>query len=201
MRIKKLIRRWLTRSAVIIESSPDIYMTDMTNRSQNVRGIEITDYQQPSPNRKGLMDCLVFHNPDILSVDCCIFNDHDIKKPRIGEDDEHCEGCMYPTLHDSASWIVFIEIKDCKAKNIKNYKKKAKRQIFNAVKMFHLKKIIINEHIYGIISFPRQRHINFNDTIFTDILETKRLKHFTRINYYATNEVDIIDDLHLRPTI
>lgn len=79
MRIKKLIRRWLTRSAVIIESSPDIYMTDMTNRSQNVRGIEITDYQQPSPNRKGLMDCLVFHNPDILSVDCCIFNDHDIK--------------------------------------------------------------------------------------------------------------------------
>lgn len=79
MRIKNLIRRWFGRSVIVIESSPEIYVADMTNRSKNVRGIEITDHQQPSPDGKGMMDCLVFHNPNILSVDCCIFNDHDFK--------------------------------------------------------------------------------------------------------------------------
>lgn len=200
MRIKNLIRRWFGRSVIVIESSPEIYVADMTNRSKNVRGIEITDHQQPSPDGKGMMDCLVFHNPNILSVDCCIFNDHDLKNPRTGKDDKHCEGCMYPTLHDPASWMVFVEIKDCKVGNMTEYKRETKRQIFNAVRTFRRRGIILNERIYGIISFPR-RHVSFNDTIFTDVYETTRLKRFTGIRYYATNEAIVIDDLRVRPII
>lgn len=200
MRIKNLIRRWFGRSVIVIESSPEIYVADMTNRSKNVRGIEITDHQQPSPDGKGMMDCLVFHNPNILSVDCCIFNDHDFKNPRTGKDDKHCEGCMYPTLHDPASWMVFVEIKDCKVRNMTEYKRETKRQIFNAVRTFRRRGIILNERIYGIISFPR-RHVSFNDTIFTDVYETTRLKRFTGIRYYATNEAIVIDDLRVRPII
>jgi len=200
MRIKNLIRRWFGRSVIVIESSPEIYVADMTNRSKNVRGIEITDHQQPSPDGKGMMDCLVFHNPNILSVDCCIFNDHDFKNPRTGKDDKHCEGCMYPTLHDPASWMVFVEIKDCKVRNMTEYKRETKRQIFNAVRTFRRRGIILNERIYGIISFPRQ-HVSFNDTIFTDVYETTRLKRFTGIGYYATNEAIVIDDLRVRPII
>jgi len=200
MRIKNLIRRWFGRSVIVIESSPEIYVADMTNRSKNVRGIEITDHQQPSPDGKGMMDCLAFHNPNILSVDCCIFNDHDFKNPRTGKDDKHCEGCMYPTLHDPASWMVFVEIKDCKVRNMTEYKRETKRQIFNAVRTFRRRGIILNERIYGIISFPR-RHVSFNDTIFTDVYETTRLKRFTGIRYYATNEAIVIDDLRVRPII
>ena len=200
MRIKNLIRRWFGRSVIVIESSPDIYVADMTNRSKNVRGIEITDHQQPSPDGKGMMDSLVFHNPNILSVDFCIFNDHDFKNPHTGKDDKHCEGCMYPTLHDSTSWMVFVEIKDCKIGSIAEYKREAKRQIFNAVRTFYHRGIILNERIYGIISFPR-RHVSFNDTIFTDVYETTRLKRFTGIRYYATNEAIVIDDLRVRPII
>lgn len=200
MRIKNLILRWFGRSVIVIESSPEIYVADMTNRSKNVRGIEITDHQQPSPDGKGMMDCLVFHNPNILSVDCCIFNDHDFKNPRTGKDDKHCEGCMYPTLHDPASWMVFVEIKDCKVRNMTEYKRETKRQIFNAVRTFRRRGIILNERIYGIISFPR-RHVSFNDTIFTDVYETTRLKRFTGIRYYATNEAIVIDDLRVRPII
>lgn len=198
MRIKNLIRRWFGRSVIVIESSPEIYVADMTNRSKNVRGIEITGHQQPSPDGKGMMDCLVFHNPNILSVDCCIFNDHDFKNPRTGKDDKHCEGCMYPTLHDPASWMVFVEIKDCKVRNMTEYKRETKRQIFNAVRTFRRRGIILNERIYGIISFPRQ-HVSFNDTIFTDVYETTRLKRFTGIRYYATNEAIVIDNLRVRP--
>ncbi|MCK8622360.1 hypothetical protein [Prevotella sp. E13-27] len=200
MRIKNLIRRWLGHSVIVVESSPDIYVADMTNRSQNTRGIEITDHQQPSPDGNGMMDSLVFHNPNILSVDFCIFDDHDFKHPYELRDDKHCEGCMYPTLHDPASWMVFVEIKDCKPQYIKEYKKEAKRQIFNAVKAFCHRKIILKERIYGIISCPRQ-HVAFNDSIFTDVYEVTRLKHFTGIRYYATNEALIIDDLRVRPEI
>lgn len=172
----------------------------MTNRSKNVRGIEITDHQQLSPDGKGMMDSLVFHNPNVLSVDCCIFNDHDFNNPRTGKDDKHCEGCMYPTLHDPASWMVFFEIKDCKIGNMTKYKRETKRQIFNAVRTFHRRGILLNERIYGIISFPRQ-HVSFNDSIFTDVYETTRLKRFTGIRYYATNEAIVIDDLRVRPII
>lgn len=200
MRIKNQIRRWFGRSVIVVESSPEIYVADMTNRSQNVRGIEITDHQQPSPDGKGMMDSLVFHNPNILSVDFCIFDNHDFKNPRTGKDDKHCEGCMYPTLHDPASWMIFVEIKDCKVGNMTEYKRETKRQIFNAVKTFHRRGIILNERIYGIISFPR-RHVSFNDSIFTDVYEITRLKHFTGIRYYATNEAFVIDDLRVRPEI
>ena len=68
MRIKSQIRRFFSQSAIVIESSPEIYVADMTNRSQSARGIEITDHQQLSPDGKGMMDSLVFHNPDILAV-------------------------------------------------------------------------------------------------------------------------------------
>jgi hypothetical protein len=74
----------------------------MTNRSQNTRGIEITDHQQPSPEGNGMMDSLVFH---------------------------------------------------------------------------------------------------INDSIFSDVYEITRLKRFTGIRYYATNESLIIDDLRVRPEI
>jgi hypothetical protein len=80
------------------------------------------------------------------------------------------------------------------------YKRETKRQIFNAVRTFRRRGIILNERIYGIISFPR-RHVSFNDTIFTDVYETTRLKRFTGIRYYATNEAIVIDDLRVRPII
>ena len=200
MRIKNLIRRWFDHSVIVVESSPEIFVADMTNRSQKTRGIEITGYQQSSPDGSGMMDSMVFHNPNILSVDFCIFGDHDFKHSYELRDDKHCEGCMYPTLHDPASWMVFVEIKDCKPRYIKEYRKEAKRQIFNAVKAFCRRKIILKERIYGIISCPR-KHLAFNDSIFTDVYETTRLKRFTGIRYYATNEAFIIDDLRVRPKI
>lgn len=81
-----------------------------------------------------------------------------------------------------------------------NSEKEAKRQIFNAVKAFCHREIILKERIYGIISCPRQ-HVAFNDSIFTDVYETTRLKRFTGIRYYATNDALIIDDLRVRPEI
>ena len=200
MRIKRDIRRWYWHTKVMIESAPEIYIADMTRRSQNVRGIEMTPCQQQSPDGKGMMDSLKFENPNILSVDFAIFDDHDFKNPKTGLDDEHCEGCLYPTFEDPASWVAFIEIKDCKPCNITDYKKKTKRQIFNVVKAFRNRKILQGEKVYGIISFPR-KHVAFNDTLFGDMFVVRRYKHFTGINFYATNQAVIIDDLRIRPVI
>lgn len=184
----------------MIESSPEFFIADMTHRSQNMRGVEMTSYQQQSPDGKGMMDSLKFENPNILSVDFAIFDDHDFKHPKTGLDDEHCEGCLYPTFEDPASWVAFIEIKDCKPCHISEYKKKTKRQIFNVVKAFRQRGILRDERAYGIISFPR-KHVAFNDTLFGDMFVARRYKHFTGISYYATNQAVIIDDLRIRPVV
>lgn len=197
MRIKRDIRRWYWHTQILMESSPEIYIADMKNRSINARGIEMTSFQQASPDGKGMMDSLMFQNPDILSVDFAVFDDNDFKNPKTGLDDEHCEGCMYPTYEDPSSWVAFIEIKDCKPSNLVNYKKKTKRQIFNVVKAFRQKGILQGEKVYGIISFPRT-HVAFNDTLFSDMFTIRRYKHFTGINFYATNQAVIIDDLRIK---
>lgn len=200
MKIKRGIRLCYWNTKIVIESAPKIYIADMTLRSQCTRGIEISSYQQMSPNGNGLMDSLKIENPNILSVDFAIFDNHDFRHPLTGRDDEHCEGCLYPTFEDPSSWVAFIEIKDCKPKNITKYKKKTKRQIFNVVKAFRRRGILKDEKVYGIISFPRE-HVAFNDTLFSDMFVTRRYRHFTGINYYATNEALIIDDLRIRPII
>lgn len=199
MRIKNQIRYSYPETNIVIESSPDIYISDMRNRSNSSRGIEVSNVPQLSPDGNGMMDSTHFVNKDILSIDIAIFDDNQFKRPD-GTSDKHCECCLYPTHTDSSSWIAFLEIKDCKPSNFSNYKKYVKRQIFQSVKAFIRHDIIREEKIYGIISQPR-RHTDFNDSLFIDQYETRRLKKFTGILYYGSNEVLVIDDLRIKPII
>lgn len=197
MRIKSGIRKSYPKTCIVIESSPDIYIADMRLRSQNERGVEVSSFLQQSPDGKGDMDSVHLDNPELLSMDFAIFDDNQFKRAD-GRDDIHCEGCFYPTLSDPQSWMAFLEIKDCKPRNYSEYKRHAKRQIFQSVKAFFQKGIIKEEKIYGIISIPR-KHTEFNDTLFVDSVEIRRLKHFTGIRYYGSNEVLIMDDMRIRP--
>ena len=42
---------------------------------------------------------------------------------------------------------------------------------------------------------------DINDSLFIDQYETRRLKKFTGILYYGSNEVLVIDDLRIKPII
>lgn len=92
----------------------------------------------------------------------------------------------------------FVEIKDCKAKNISVYKDKVKSQIISTVQIFRDKGIIEGcQRVYGIISFPRRNKASFNQTIFDDVTEYKKLYKKYRISFFPTNDVFIVNEKKL----
>lgn len=126
-----------------------------------------------------------------------IFDDHQFKNNE-NKDLEHCECCCFPTNNDDQTWVSFIEIKDCKAKNINDFKDKAKEQIKSTVHVFRKHNIIDKKKVvYGIISFPRKNKISFNQTIFDDYTEYKHLFKSEKIRFFATNQVTIADKYQL----
>ena len=155
-----------------------IYVADFSLRTEGERGVEIYTENPLTPDGTQAMDCLTLTNEEKLNIDFSIFDDHQFKKEGKDKDDSHCECCFFLSDSDESSWISFVEIKDCKPKNVLSYKEKVKEQIISTVNHFKKKGIIAeNKRIYGIISFPRRNKVAFNDYIFRthqDILEMKK---------------------------
>mgnify|MGYP001402785673 FL=1 len=93
--------------------------------------------------------------------------------------------------------MAFVEIKDCKSKNISVYKDKVKIQIISTVQMFRDKGIIEKQRVYGVISFPRKNKVSFNQTIFDDATEYKKLHQKFKIRFLPTNYISIVDERKL----
>lgn len=142
------------------------------------------------------MDCLVFENSSQLSVICNIFDDHQFKD-KIGKDLPHCECVLFPESQRNDIGMAFVEIKDCKPKNISEYKAIVKNQIISAAQIFRDKGIIEKERVYGVISFPRKNKVSFNQTIFDDVTEYKRLHQKYKVRFLPTNSVSIVDEKKL----
>ena len=142
------------------------------------------------------MDCVEIINKKELSIDFNFFDDNQFKDNE-NNDIEHCEGCFYPTINHDKSWIVMMEIKDCKPKNISNYKDKVVDQIVSATNIYRSKNIITSHKVYGIIAMPRCK-VSFNSTIFGMPPMYKELKKKHKILFAATNQVIIVDDTKIK---
>ena len=142
------------------------------------------------------MDCFVLDNKNVLPIGFHIFSEQQLVDDE-GKDIEHCECCFFPAeegLKPSVIWIGFLDIKDCKVKNIAQYKDKTKEQIISTVRLFRKKGILSSsDRIYGLISFPRRKKVAFDQTIFEDITEYKRLYKAEHIHFFATNQVIVND--------
>lgn len=178
--------------AIIGESDvTTLYVADFTERTNSVRGIEIQEIMPSAPNSDKKMDCFVIRNPQGVNIMYNIFDDHQFKTVD-GMDVQHCECCLFPNTDFGEHWVTFLEIKDCKRSNIARYKDKAKKQIISSVNIFRNKGIVASEHkIFGVVSFPRKGKLTFNQTIFEDYSEYKRLYKKHKIHFYATNEVTV----------
>lgn len=176
-------------------SAQVIYIADFSERTKAVRKVEIHETVPECPGKAGHpMDCFQLCNPLRLPIDFHIFGDHQFVDDK-GKDIEHCECCFFPaSFVEEQIWIGFLEIKDCKVKNIVQYKEKTKEQIISTVRLFRQKGILCSCRIYGIISFPRKKKVAFDQTIFDDITEYKRLYKEERIHFFATNEVVVKDN-------
>ena len=104
-----------------------------------------------------------------------------------GKDISHCECCFFPV--QDTSGLGFIEIKDCKAKNVSTYKDKVKEQILSTVNLFRSLGLIDKQKVYGIISFPRKKKMLFNDFPYSNPYEMTRWVKDYGIHLIVANEV------------
>ena len=191
--MKNRIQTVYPQSVFCSSTAPVLYIADFTERTASVRKVEFHETIPQVPNSTEDMDCLVIENSLRLSVICNIFDDNQFKDGD-GSDLPHCECVLFPESEQNNIGTAFVEIKDCKPKNISVYKLKAKSQIISTVQMFRDKGIIEqNQRVYGIISFPRKKKVSFNQTIFDDASEYKKFHQKYRINFLPTNNVCIVD--------
>lgn len=169
-----------------------IHIADFSQRTDQKYGVEVHETKPQVPGKQEYMNCLTLKNTPAMSLDFNVFHDNQFKATDQ-KDIEHCECCIFPTVNGEKTWITFIEIKDCKIKNISIYKDKVKEQIIATVKQFIQHKIIQKQRIYGVVSFPRKK-VAFDDTIFQDYNEYKRLYKTEKIHFIASNEIEVIDD-------
>lgn len=172
-------------------SAETIYVADFTERTNSARKVEIHIAEPCVPDSSEAMDCLKVNNRDKVELEFCLFDDHQFKDEQ-GKDISHCECCFFPT--ESASALGFVEIKDCKLKNITVHRNKSKEQILSTVQLFRSSGIIDKQKVYGIISFPRKKKMLFNDFPYRDIYETTRWVRDYGIHLIASNEIYIKDN-------
>ena len=186
--MKSKIQTAYPQSVFQSTSAETIYVADFTERTNSARKVEIHTAEPCVPDSGESMDGLKVNNRDKVGLEFCLFDDHQFKDEE-GKDISHCECCFFPT--ENASGLGFVEIKDCKAKNVATYKDKMKEQILSTVHLFRSSGIVDEQKVYGILSFPRKKKMLFNDFPYRDIYETTRWVKDYGIHLVAANEVNV----------
>ena len=173
--------------------SAQIYVADFSRRTNKVREVEILDNQPKDPNDESNdMDCSVVVNTGTMQIDYNIFRDNQFKNEE-NEDMKHGECCLFPHVNNDKTWILFIEIKDCKGSRISKYKQDVKDKLILNVGEFRKHGIILNNNVYGVVSFPRKKTA-FNEMIVSDYTEYKRFYQEYGIHLVPVNEMTVKDD-------
>jgi len=146
---------------------PRIYIIDLTRRTDNAQGMMIYDAPQ-----KGIATLLI-ENPN-LDITATFFKQGCFKDEN-GNELDNCDGVFYLSNSTEETWVLFLEIKDCKATNISDYFKKAKMQVKTTVQIFRNKKIITDsKRVYANISFPRRDKGAF----YNQLIKPPEIKEF-----------------------
>jgi len=166
-------------------TSPQIHVIDLTQRSKGAQSIVI--YEAKPPN----IDTLLIENPN-LNISVTFFKPQCFRDVHEKEP-ENCEGVFYLTHSTDKTWVLFIEIKDCKATNIADYFQKAKKQIITTVQLFRDKKIIAKDkRVFANISFPSRKTDFFNQLL--QYWEPKNFLDNYNIFIRGTNKLKIKDN-------
>ena len=158
-----------------------IYITDLTQSTKGKEGVKI--FSEKPPN----IDTLLIENPE-LNITATFFKPLCFRDEH-GKEPENCEGVFYLTNSTDHTWVLFLEIKVCKPKNISDYFEKAKKQIINVVKIFRKKNIIArNKIVYANISFPRRNKTDYYNQL---IKNPKYFRDNHKIILRGTNHLKI----------
>lgn len=170
-----------------IITSSQIHIIDLTERTKSKKGLECFDTKPDE------IDTLLIENPG-LDITSTFFKSQCFLDER-GKEPDNCEGVLYLSNSTERNWILFIEIKDCKSKNISKYFPKAKEQLISVVQIFRDKSIINhNKKVYANISFPRRNKKDF----FSQLIQGGEKKEFIdryKIFIRGTNHLKIKNDI------
>ena len=195
--MRNRIRQHYPDTYITSRHAAEIYIADFSDRTLSARGIEVHNTPPVCPEDPAKpMDCVILHNPNQIEIDVNIFHDNQFKSDK-GQDLRHCECSIFPTLNHDRSWVVMLEIKDCKQKNISTYKDDVIEQIISTTDIFRQKNIITTHKVYGVISFPRSK-MSFNNTIFGMPPMYKELKRRHNILFAAANKISINDSSSIK---
>ncbi|GAG91688.1 unnamed protein product, partial [marine sediment metagenome] len=161
----------------------EFYVVDYTEKTNSARSVEVLDTIPTD------IDPLLVRNPLPLNITTTIF------KPQCfmegGIELKQCEGVMYLTTNTPESWVIFIEIKDCKPSNASKYHKEIKEKIITNVELFRTKGIIPkNKVVYAIASFPRKDKTNFHNQLIK-APEKKQIRDKYKVMIKGANEITI----------
>lgn len=172
--------------------SDKIFVADFSIRTDNARRVEIHAFQPKDPNDATKeMDCCVIDNNTELRIDYTVFKDNQFKNEE-NKDLKHGECCLFPNQNNDNTWMLFIEIKDCKGSRISYYKQDVKEKLIINVGEFRKKGILLKNNVYGVASFPRKK-TEFNEMIVTDPVEYKTFYKKYGFHLVPTNWVSIKD--------
>lgn len=167
----------------------EFYVVDYTEKTNSARSVEVLETFPTD------IDPLLVRNPIPLNITTTIF------KPQCfmdkGKELKQCEGVMYLTTNTPESWIVFIEIKDCKPSNASKYHKDIKKKIITNVELFRDKGIIPKDKVvYAIASFPRKDKINFHSQLIK-AYERKQFRDKYKVMIKGTNEITVKNNVSI----
>lgn len=158
----------------------EIHIVDYSEKTKFERGVEVCDSKPED------IDSLKLINDAKHQITTTVFEDNcflDESKKAI----PHCEGIVYPSNVSFESWILFVEIKDCKPKNISRYFEKAKSQIIETVKIFRTSHFIHPDRkVHAVISFPQKNKADFYHHLIKQG-ERQNFLHQHKIIIKATN--------------
>jgi hypothetical protein len=169
---------------------PQIHVIDLTERTKGLQNMEIHDHKTND------IDTLLIENPN-LDISATLF------KPQCfmdetGQEPDNCEGVFYLSDSYAQTWVLFIEIKDCKPKNVSNYHQDIKDKFIVNVKLFRDKGIIAqNKVVYAVASFPRIEKTNFHSHLIK-ASEWKQFRDKYKIMIKGTNEITIRNEKSIK---
>lgn len=174
-------------------NSDKIFVMDYSNQTKRTKGLECSDIFPA--------DILPFiiQNDRKLDISFCLFKENTIKLADENKERSHCEGVFFPDKNAEKTWLVFLELKYPKRKNLGENLRKAREQLIFTLDLFRKQGIIETKKlVYLIFSAP-----NFtNKTPFENwSMKPDELKKIKKTKYAimrGINSIEVISNEALK---
>jgi len=174
-------------------SSEVKYIMDYTNQTKNIKRLEWSAIKPTD------IDAFTIKKEVALDITFCPFKENTIKIEGISTEHTHCEGMLFPTTNNDDTWLLLLELKYPKFKNLGEHLKEAKDQLFKTLDLFRQQGIIKhNKLVYLISSAPKYTiRIPFNNFSMTSE-ELKLIRKEKKAIVKCTNEIIILNENKLK---